>query len=178
MIRNVLRIHDLQQQHSDQRSMTTSASAATLSDSQTSKKENYELQLKLKATKLLKMTPTNKLFDRKEARKFLEQLVKSSKRPVTLLNFETWFKEADRSKRNLLEIDQMYKLVMCLAKQTETVKEDETDKERIRLQNMIRSAHTTAKVKKTIDAVWKKFDTDGNGVLDMREAKLFIRSVL
>jgi len=66
---------------------------------------------------------------------------------------------------------------MHLSKQ-DTPKEDNNDKERLRLQNMIRQAHTSAKVNKTINAVWSKFDTDLNGVLDKKEAKKFIKSVL
>lgn len=43
---------------------------------------------------------------------------------------------------------------------------------------MIRSAYTPGMVRKVIDSVWNKFDTDGNGVLDIKEAKKFVDTVL
>lgn len=39
---------------------------------------------------------------------------------------------------------------------------------------MLTKATTPDLVEKVIDLVWKDFDADGNGVLDIKEAKRFV----
>lgn len=43
---------------------------------------------------------------------------------------------------------------------------------------MLKKAVTPALVEKVIDMVWKDFDDDGNGVLDIKEAKRFVDVIL
>jgi Ca2+-binding EF-hand superfamily protein len=43
---------------------------------------------------------------------------------------------------------------------------------------MLTKAITPALVEKVIDLVWRDFDTDGNGVLDIKEAKKFVDLIL
>jgi Ca2+-binding EF-hand superfamily protein len=43
---------------------------------------------------------------------------------------------------------------------------------------MIKNAITPALIKQAIDSVWSVYDADGNGVLDMEEARTFVEHVL
>ena len=42
----------------------------------------------------------------------------------------------------------------------------------------MKKAVTPALVEKVIDVVWKEFDEDGNGVLDLQEARKFVDCIL
>lgn len=40
---------------------------------------------------------------------------------------------------------------------------------------MLKKARTPQLVKAVIEKIWQKFDIDKNGVLDKKEAKMFVR---
>ncbi len=52
------------------------------------------------------------------------------------------------------------------------------DPKKRKIEKLLANAVTPALLKQVIDLVWKDFDTDGNGVLDIGEAKKFVDLIL
>lgn len=179
LVRNILKIQQIQgeTEQTSKRSTLDSRSITSNSSTQT-KRSNHELQLKLLATKQLKQFQSSKTFEKKEARKFVDQLIKQCGNNFPLVHFNRWFQETDCTKRGSLDIEQMYKLVVRVASGECGQVEDIVNKEKQRLQKMIKSAYAPALIQKNIDRIWNSFDQDRNGVLDQNEALAFVDMVM
>ena len=85
--------------------------------------------------------------------------------------------QQDLNGQNCLVVDQMAKLVLGLANFVGKTNELQ-DSQKNKISKLLTKAVTPALLKQVIDLVWKDFDADENGVLDIQEARKFVDYIL
>lgn len=158
-------------------SRCSSETRSSLLGSAKAKQTKEAVSLKVTAARQLKNFPASKTFTKKEALQFVVDLLNQvdAKGLDKLVAFDAWFRGLDRTKSGVLTTEQMMQLVKKVG--TQNTREGQPQ-EADRLNSMIKNAVTPALIKQAIDSVWSVYDVDGNGVLDMEEARKFVEHVL
>ena len=159
-------------------SRCSSETRASLLSSAKAKQTKEAVSLKVTAARQLKNFPASKTFTKKEALQFVVDLLNQGDGQGLhkLVAFDSWFRGLDRTRSGVLTTEQMMQLVKKVSAQGTSAggQPQEADQ----LNSMIKNAITPALIKQAIDSVWSVYDADGNGVLDMEEARNFVEHVL
>ena len=150
-----------------------SSASSTTSAAHNHHESQIEQKIKLVCANILHRFPKDKTFNKKEAIKFCNDVLKGAGLKQNLLAFDEWFKQIDKTKKGYLELVQMPSLAVKLAKLGKP-KAGQSDSNKY-----LAFTHSNPdNIRRRVDQIWHQFDENNDGVLDKREAKTFVKLMM